>query len=125
MNKKSIAFLSLIIAFSATAQAGLKSFTMNSRANCVNNESISWRAGFSYKLKTYSNHYGPRGQAHSIITGLENTWRSAAVHWNEAYAGNGWMVIGEHWGDMNDGMGYRHLKETVVNNCSIYDGWWD
>jgi hypothetical protein len=123
--KRSITLLSLFVLFSASAQAGVRDFTMHSRANCANNESISWRAGYSYTLQTISNHYSPGGGGHYIRTPREVTWRSAAVHWNEAFPGAGWLVIGEHWGDMNDGSAFRHLKETVVNNCAIYDGWWD
>jgi hypothetical protein len=130
MNKRSISLL-LAIALSNSAEAGLYGFTMHSRANCANNESISWHAGYARDLKTYSNHY-KGGNVHEVITNREVTWRSAAVHWNEAYAGAGWLVVGEHWGNVNageggakKGSGYRHLKETIVNNCSIYDGWWD
>ncbi len=129
--KKTLLTMSVIFCINS-ANAGLYGFTMHSRANCANNESISWHAGYSKDLKTYSNHYGPRDQAHSVVTAREITWRSAAVHWGEAAPGAGWLVIGEHWGNVpageggsKKGSGFRHLKETVVNSCAIYDGWWD
>jgi hypothetical protein len=114
--------ISMII---TTANAGLKEFTMHSRANCGNNETISWHAGHSYWLWTASNHWRNGVFQHYVTTGdnFENTWRSAAVHWGEAIPGSGWFVRGYHRRLIN-GQDYL-LQVTEVNDCSIYDGWWD
>lgn len=106
-----------------TAHAGLHSRTQHSRANCVNNESITWHAGYSYNLYTISQHYHNGFLDHTVTAGWEWTWRSAAVHWNEAWPGNSWQVIGYHW--INERGRNRLLETTNVNDCSIYDGWWD
>jgi len=60
---------------------------------------------------------------HTVEAPYEYTWRSAAVHYVEAYPGAGWKVTGEHYMLQNNQfivLGY----ENVVD-CSIYDGWWD
>jgi len=105
------------------ANAGFNGFTMHSRANCGNNESISWDARNYYTLGTVSHHYYKGQFNHGISTGWEYTWRSAAVHWFEANPGSGWRVIGYHW--IKVGTEQRLLLVTDVSDCSIYDGWWD
>ncbi len=122
MKNLAISLLSLLI---SNANAGLHSFTMHSRANCGNNESISWHAGHSYLLWTSSNHWHNGVLQHYVVSsrGFENTWRSAAVHWGEARPGSGWFVRGYHRMFIN-GID-KLLAVTDVSDCSIYDGWWD
>ena len=102
--------------------AGFKKLTWHSRANCMNNESITWQAGRSWDMRTISWHYHG-SDVHSIDTGFSNTWRSAAVHWGEASPGSGYQVVGNHWVKLS-GSQYT-IFETNVADCSIYDGWWD
>lgn len=76
-----------------------------SRANCVNNESITWDAAFTqHTLWTNSYHYKNGVYLHcennvgNGCTGQswQNTWRAAAIHWNEGLIG-GFYVVGDHW----------------------------
>lgn len=115
----------LILFFPVIANAGFKELTWHSRANCVNNESITWHAGHSYHLRTVGEHHNlSRSWPCNMDTGEEYTWRSAAVHWGEGVAGSGWLVIGHH--SMKDRKGkWVKLGVTRVKDCSIYDGWWD
>ncbi len=106
----------------AYSYAGLKSFTMHSRANCVNNESISWQANNTMVLRTLSGHANASQIiTHVIDTGWENTWRSAAVHWGEGRGG--WLVIGNHYQCIEGNVEF--IDWTEATDCSIYDGWWD
>lgn len=118
--KKFCAFF-LLFVLSIRADAGLKKFTMHSRANCVNNESISWQRDYSFTLKTVSEHYFNNELQHMLDTGWEYTWRSAAVHWGEGRGG--WTVVGYHLQVINGSP--ILLAKTIVRDCSIYDGWWD
>lgn len=113
--------------FLSSTFAGVNGITVHSRANCINNESITWHLGYSYNWRTVSFHnfdYNNPGKgAHMIDTGLQNTWRSAAVHWGEAMPGGIWYVTGFHFGDEMD---YQLLiQNTAASDCSLYDGWWD
>jgi hypothetical protein len=134
-------YFSLVCLLLSTAShAGLKSLTHHSRANCGNNESISWHAGHEYKMIVYSDHHGfalrdgeePIYVSHRVCSdGASNgcqyqkTWRAAAVHWGEAMPGNGsnYRVIGRHQVILPNGQ--IEMENTNVTDCSIYDGWWD
>lgn len=127
MNRLSI-FL-LAFAMSAQSYAGFNGLTVHSRANCANNESITWDYLKIHKLHTASEHYFPDNgvsgkghRVHTIDTGWEDTWRSAAVHWGE---GTGkWWVYGNHY--IKEGRhAARLIKTTFAQDCAIYDGWWD
>lgn len=119
---------SIVIALSivAPAHAGLKALTIHSRANCVNNESITWHAGYTYNLYTWTQHYyyvrGRLDSGHEYSTGWQSTWRSAAVCWNEGYGS--WKVWGKHYLKTASNL-TQWLGDTAVNDCSIYNGWWD
>lgn len=122
-----------------STNAGIKELTWHSRANCVNNESITWHLGHNYKLSTDSSHtqYNKPNtiSAHDIVSKhrecsakncdeYETTWRSAVVHWGEASPKDNWTVYGRH-GMIKDNGKYVYLGDTYANDCSIYDGWWD
>lgn len=67
--------------------------------------------------------YNRPGQGyHYIDTGMTQTWRQAAVHWNESAPGGKYLVSGFHY-YIDRG---RELLDgnTIVSDCSIYDGWW-
>jgi hypothetical protein len=117
-------FVLIILLFSIEAMAGIKGFTWHSRANCGNNESISWQLGKSRWLATWSEHYLNGKLQHTASSSLEYTWRSAAVHWFEAKPGAGWSVYGIHYITESTGR-ILWRRDTDVTDCSIYDGWWD
>jgi len=103
------------------AHSGFKFLTSHSRANCINNESITWWFEHSMTLRTRSTHYYNNKFKHTIDTGWQNTSRSAAVHWGEGH-GTGWYVHGEHWVFTDRP---THWATTDATDCNIYDGWWD
>lgn len=97
------------------AHAGLVFF---SRANCVNNESISWDwPTNSYWLYTIGQHYRNGAWEPAIHTGWEYTFRSAAVHWGEGFSG-GAYVIGSHYMYIS-GYGTLYLGQTPTTNCNL------
>ncbi len=126
-TKKAIVLGVAILSASSLSHAGLVATTAHSRANCVNNESITWWLGHSFNWRVASTHYASNGgYQHVVDTGFEYTWRSAAVHWGEAYPGNSyrWQVTGYHFIDTY-GNGRVPFDITYATDCSIYDGWWD
>ncbi|QYF95561.1 hypothetical protein KY495_10655 [Massilia sp. PAMC28688] len=105
------------------AQAGLVWF---SRANCINNESISWDwPGKVYRLHTSSHHWNSRtGWEKPIHTGWESSNHSGAIHWGEGLKG-GYYVIGVHH-SWNSHYGEIFLGYTPATHCSIgffFPGW--
>lgn len=122
MKKKILA--ALLLATTSTmvnSYAGVNGLTHHSRANCINNETISWHRGHSYLFWIVSRHKA-NGQDHQVIADWQNTWRAAAVHWGEGRGG--WSVEGHHW--MKDSRGVpKEVASELVTDCSIYDGWWD
>jgi hypothetical protein len=123
MKKKFIIILSLLCI--SSAQAGLKSLTHHSRANCVNNETISWQKGHNYWFWIVSRHKNViTGEDHQVIANWALTWRAAAVHWGEGNGTGLWTVEGHHW--MRDhNMQPVEVATETVRDCSIYDGWWE
>lgn len=123
MNK----FILYLLLFSVMqmAEAGFNGRTQHSRANCVNNETITWDATRDWILQTISIHIDKENNQHKIVTPWEDTWRSAAVHWREALPGSGWRVTGIHWYSPSRVSKPIFIELTNVTDCSIYDGWWD
>lgn len=111
----------LLLLLSGSTFAGINGLTIHSRANCVNNESITWDLTENWQLATISTHYKDGIIQHSVPTGWQNTWRSAAVHWGEGTGG--WYVEGQHYIIMSGVQ--KNLGTTRSENCSGYDGWWD
>lgn len=121
---KLIKFIPIIgIVLSSYANAGYNSLTIHSRANCVNNESITWHKGHTYNLLTVSDHLKFGKRQHSLATGWEVTWRSANVHWGEPGGEPYWYVQAGHY--MKVGYQDYRIGFTTASDCSIYDGWWD
>jgi hypothetical protein len=107
----------------SNANAGFHAFTTHSRANCVNNESISWEWNVYRELGTVSHHLKGGQLIHVVNTGWQYTWRSAAVHWGESPMGGNWYVVGYHWQRQN---GQEVMIDyTQTGDCSQYDGWWN
>ncbi len=121
MKKTLLALLAMGIC--SNVSAGLNGPTHHSRANCGNNESISWDATGNHTYCTISDHFPPGGGVHEVNTMWGSTWRSAAVHWGEARPGAGWRVYGIHWEIINRVP--TNVANENVTDCSIYDGWWD
>lgn len=112
------------IAMSGVAHAGLYGVTHHSRANCINNESISWQANQPHWFWVESVHIVQRsGQVKcNMKSGWQLTWRNAMVHYGEG--GSGWLVRASHF--MTNNAGKPYLAETTwAIDCSIYDGWWN
>lgn len=119
----------LCFSLSTNGYAGLYNLTIHSRANCVNNESISWDARKYHTLKTVSRHMLLDGkfQVHIVDTGTESTWRSAAIHWGEGAKYDAlfkWQVAGEHYILKEKTREMKSLGETFSISCNVYDGWW-
>lgn len=124
MIKKFFPVLLLLISTSEVT-AGLVSTTVHSRANCSNNESITWWLGHPYDWRVVSTHTNIYGGGHLMDTGYAYTWRQAAVHWGEAPLGDHrWVVSGYHY-LKSYGHGKVPFDTTTVGDCSIYNGWWD
>lgn len=117
--------LPLVILLPSISYSGIKGTTFHSRANCLNNESITWWLGNYIHWRTVSTHVHFTGVAHHIDTNWQTTWRSAAVHWNESAIGSDeWEVFGYHY--QTDFMkGEMPMAETYANDCDIYTGWWN
>lgn len=117
------------LAYALNSHAGLKTLTIHSRANCGNNESITWNARQSNNLLTWTMHYyyfrGRLQKGHSYDTDWQNTWRSSAVCWGEGTNLSGsWEVWGQHYIKNASGK-ILWLGDTRTKDCSIYNGWWD
>lgn len=124
MQRKLIACVLMILA--SNAYAGLNGLTFHSRANCGNNESISWDFLKPHTLATISSHTKiDQSQAtHVISTGKEHTRRSAAVHWNEGFEG-GYVVTGSHYLYYPNSNKLDRWEMSEVTDCGLSDGWWD
>lgn len=103
------------ILYAAPSQAGLIWF---SRANCANNESITWDwPGNNYWLFTKSYHYKNGYWRPTISTGWQYGFRSSAVDWGAGFAG-GAYVVGDHW-QWIAYYGSKYLGRTQTNNCNL------
>jgi len=122
--KKGIALGMILTAINS--HSGLYKLTHHSRANCVNNESITWWAGHAFWSRIISYHNYDGQQKCLIDTFPKYTWRNAAVHWGEApkIINGKWNVYAYHILYLPNGSSYTS-QITYVDDCSIYDGWWD
>lgn len=123
---KKVGTLLLTLSLSASAFAGFNGVTHHSRANCVNNESISWDWTHDWWFWVNSVHRDryTGGIYHQLPSGWIVTWRNAMVHWGESRPGGRFEVEGLHYmmGPHNQPVLVAH---EIVTDCSIYDGWWD
>lgn len=118
-------FTILLCFICSSSFSGVNGLTWHSRANCINNESITWDATKKHWLHTDSYHYdGSWGchQLHVPQDAYHHTRRSAAVCWKEGFSGN-WKVVGNHYKKTRHKE--KFLGSTTVTDCSIYDGWWE
>jgi len=111
----------LAILASAQSNAGVFTRTVHSRANCLNNESITWWRGHYNTWRVISIHHSPFGMQHAIDSGWDYTWRSHAVHWGEGDPHNAWIVYGIHY---EYGISKTSpFAQTDSIFCSFIDGW--
>lgn len=126
MQHKKILFVTMLIT-AFTTHAGINGTTAHSRANCFNNESITWYLGHAYDWRVVSFHNydmnNPNQGWHAIDTGMSHTWRQAAVHWNESSPGGAYFVSGFHY-YLDRGRQILDVNTQAVD-CNVYDGWWD
>ena len=115
---------------SLNVNAGVWNTTAHSRANCASiNESITWNGHKSFTWEVVSVHWyktGTRNEtSHSIDTGMNYTWRAAAMHIGEAARDptTDWRVQGYHFYLNNNGIKIYDVYTEAVD-CNIYDGWW-
>lgn len=105
----------------ANVNASLYRTTVHSRANCLNNESITWWNNHAFDWKVISIHkHRPTKQMCFIDTGFNFKDRVAAIHWGEGVHG-GFLVWGYHYYS-----GYSKsvpFDSTYAEGCNIIDGW--
>lgn len=108
-----IAVSASVMLVAMPAQAGMVWF---SRANCINNESITWDwPGRNHTMWTNSFHWNGSAWEAPIRTGWATGYRSAAVHWGEGTKGN-YYVIGAHFNwDTRYGEHFLGYTPTTVN----------
>ena len=112
-----------------------------SRANCSNNESITWQypvVNANRWWRVISTHrrsaigWGSE-EVHSVDSGWGLTWRSAAVHWGEGASGmygpRRWFVVGQHYEFFPGAIGIagaRMIAYTTATNCNagqVFPDW--
>lgn len=110
-----------------------------SRANCVNNESITWEYPWrnEHWWRVYSTHsrggvnYNDPLEMHVVDSLWSYTWRSAAIHWGEGMNEGWriWKVTGHHYESISgnidnpqqpeDSRDMRLLEITNTVNCTL------
>ena len=116
---KTVGLACLIVSFSANS--GLFFTSVHSRANCINNESITWWAGHPYPWRVVSLHHDIRQNlTHKIDTDFHYQDRVAAVHWSEGVYG-GYKVWGYHY--LLPDYKIVPFDTTYAIDCQIIEGW--
>jgi len=135
MRVFSLFTLFLFIVCFSNAHAAFNGLSHHSRANCVNNESISWdgravfRTAYKFNAGVISQHFPrePDGTIlwhnwHVVETGAQfDKWRVAAIH-KAVLSVPGHAVIGHHW-LQSDFLQVRARKTTTVAvDCNAAQG---
>lgn len=112
----------MLLGLSLTANAGRDSMTIHSRANCINNETITWWWGyeFNWRVVSFHKHLTEKLQ-HQIDSGFNWTWRAHAIHWGEPFISGFWEVYGYHY-EMEYSK-YVPFGTTYADDCQIIEGW--
>lgn len=105
----------------STAHAGLDWTTVHSRANCLNNESITWWYLHPFNWRVVSIHAHKNGGQHAIDTGFRMWWRAHAIHWGEPIMDGHWEVWGYHY--LYEYSSVIPFDSTHATTCNIIDGW--
>lgn len=118
---------SLTFIASLPAQAGVFSITYFSRANCINNESITWDLSTKWQMKVSSDQAHPvSGKILWLEDEARDTHRVAAICVGCGFTG-GWNVTGSHY--VGTPSSYANLdpsdedpyaQSILEENC---DGW--
>lgn len=118
-----------LLSGSSSIHAAFNIISDHSRANCLNNESITWDGTrhhmldvVSFHTRDYLNKINQYSE-HRVEAPWEKTWRAAAVHWGEGATVGLYLVQGWHWEYIADQVVLR--ATTSTDGCSIYNGWWD
>ena len=106
---------------SLSVHAGVYHTTVHSRANCLNNESITWWLNHPYNWRVVSVHEFPTVTSHLMDTGFNYTSRAHAIHWGEGDVLNNWEVYGYHY--LYEYSKYIPFATTATDNCEIIQGW--
>ena len=142
-NISSLVLVLLCLLSSNSGIAGLFGLTHHSRANCINNESISWDYTEGHSLWVSSQHksfffpgrpYEQLIEDHRLTGGSmkyypKETFDGAkAVHWGEGRLFNdgsfyAWEVKGIHKFPVNQD--FRKIKTVITKtrDCDILNGW--
>ncbi len=111
-----------LLALSVNANAGLDWTTVHSRANCLNNESITWWYLHPYNWRVVSRHHHHKSREdHYMDTGFAYTWRQHAIHWGEPIPDGKWSVKGFHY--LVDYSEVTPFDFTYADDCDIIEGW--
>jgi len=121
MNLLSKLVVSGFLCVSLSAHAGILGRTVHSRANCLNNETITWWKGHPVTWRVTSLHVSPYDQEHSMDTGWLYDSRVAAIHWGEGNPKNLWQVFGNHYEYSISKV--KPFARTYAIECSIINGW--
>ncbi|MFZ1342455.1 hypothetical protein [Thiothrix eikelboomii] len=124
---KGIVFLVSSVFLMSSVSAGMTALTHTSRANCINNESVSWQYNVPKTMFVSSKHkFNINGSLHTISSGgYVTNWRVAGIHWSEggpvAPIPPVWTVYGTHL--IKVGTRITQIS-SYATNCSVFDGWW-
>lgn len=120
MELKKLVIPLMLIGLSQQVHAGLDYTTVHSRANCLNNESITWWYLHPFNWRVVSIHQDPN-YGHVMDTGFQYTWRAHAIHWGEGTDTGTWKVSGYHY-EINYSKKVP-FDTTFATFCNIIDGW--
>jgi hypothetical protein len=118
---KFVPIISAILLTTSLAHAGLDRTTVHSRANCLNNESITWYYAHPYNWRVVSIHEWPGQTTHHEDTGFVFDSRVAVVHWGEGNERYRWNVSGYHY--LYEYHRTIPFDSTFANNCNYIEGW--
>lgn len=101
--------------------AGIFQTTVHSRANCLNNESITWWLNHPYLWRVVSVHKSPWNSMHDDSAGFDYNDRVAVVHWGEGMIAEPWEVWGYHY--LYDFSRNIPFDTTYAIDCQFIEGW--
>lgn len=115
----------LMLQASASAQTIQWNVGMFSRANCGNNESITWERDLHsswWEMEVHSEQWHDNGDYIFLSDGPAVTARVGAVSWLSHWT-SGWVVMGAHYMDAANTLHVYDSQEAISlleHNC---DGW--
>lgn len=92
-----LSIILLMLALLRPASAGVFSLSSLSRANCINNESITWDLTTTWQMLVQSHQWELDTGQYLLLSDLQyDANRAAAVCWGCGVTGN-WEVVGDHF----------------------------